>query len=232
MALKIASEVKYPQLASVLPQVKELNFDEADVFINFNNMTLDLHTNNGFVAVNFDTYNELLDAVIALGRELAFRDILHSLNRVIDDLTFYMEHPHLEITEDVISNLLNEVEKAKDRLFKSNYKLMIRIGELPSKDIEYFIDSNPEIKKAVKNATAKYRELCWESYEDGDPNYCDKVVPVVDVIYYAVPEEKTIMIVVKVDQIGEIYRVTEKYDNAYDFLKAVDEYSNKVVDFW
>jgi len=231
MALKIASNVKYNQLALILPQVKELNFDEADVLLNFNNRTLDLHTNNGFIAVSFNDYDELLDAVIVLGRELAFRDILRGLNRVIDDLTFYMEHPHLEITEDLISNLLNEVEKAKDRLFKNNYKLMIRIGELPSKDIEYFIDNNPEVKKAVKEAIKKYRELCWESYEDDDPNYCDKVVPVIDVIYYAVPEEKNIMIIIKVDQIGEVYRITEKYENAYDFLKAVDDYSNKVINF-
>jgi len=231
MALKIASNVKYNQLALILPQVKELNFDEADVLLDFNNNALDLHTNNGFVTVNFSSYDELLDAVIALGRELAFRDVLNSLNRVVDDLTFYTEHPRLEISEDIIESLVNKVEEAKERLFKSNYKLMIRIGELSSKDIDWFIDSNPEVKKAVENAIEKYREMCWETYEDGDPDYCDKVVPVIDVIYYAVPEEKTIMTIIKVDEVGEVYRVTQKYDNAYDFLKAVDEYSNKVVNF-
>ena len=232
MALKIASNVKYSQLAVILPQVKELNFDEADVWLNFNNRTLDLHTNNGFIAVSFNDYDELLGAVIVLGRELAFRDVLNSLNRVVDDLTFYMEHPQLEISEGIIKDLLNEVEKAKERLFKSNFKLIIKIGELPPKDIEWFIDSNPEIKKAVEDATEKYREMCWETYEDDDPDYCDKVVPVVDVGYYAIPEEKTIMITVDVDQIGEVYRVIQKYNSAHDFLKAVDEYSNKVISFW
>jgi len=232
MALKIVSNVGYNNLAVVLPQVKELNFDTADIWLDFNNQALELYTNNGRVTVNFNSYDELLNAIIAITRELAFRDVLNTLNRVIDDLTFYMEHPQLKITEDVKNDLLKKVEKAKERLFNSNYKAMIKMGQLPPKYIDSFIQSNVEVNKAVMDATKKYRELCWKTYEDGDPDYCDYALPLVDVIYYAIPEEKSIVIIVDVDQIGEVYRIIERYDTAYDFLKAVDEYSNKVIGFW
>ena len=232
MALKIVSNVGYNNLAVVLPQVKELNFDTADIWLDFNNQALELYTNNGRVTVNFNSYDELLNAIIAITRELAFRYVLNTLNRVIDDLTFYMEHPQLKITEDVKNDLLKKVEKAKERLFNSNYKAMIKMGQLPPKYIDSFIQSNVEVNKAVMDATKKYRELCWKTYEDGDPDYCDYALPLVDVIYYAIPEEKSIVIIVDVDQIGEVYRIIERYDTAYDFLKAVDEYSNKVIGFW
>jgi len=232
MALKIASDVGYHKLASALEQAKELNFDEADVWLDFSNKSLDLHTNNGYVAITFSDYDELLNAIIRIGRELAFRDVIDALNRVTDDLTFYKEHPQLEIGKDVIKHLINEVEKARNELAEGKYKLMIKMGQLEPKEIDNFINNNTEVKKAVEDATEKYRELCWKGQTDDDVDECDKVLPVVDIIYYAIPEEKSIMIVVKVDKIGEVYKRVEKYDTAYDFLKAVDEYSNKVVDFW
>jgi len=232
MALKLASDVKYHKLASVLDQAKELNFNEADIWLDFDNRALDLYTDNGFVAVKFDDYDELLNAIVKLGRELAFHDVIDTLNHVTDDLMFYKEHPQLEMGEEIIKNLLNEVEKARDELSKSKLKLMIKMGELPPKEIDNFINSNTEVKKAVEEATEKYRRLCWEGKTDDDIDECDEALPVVDISYYAIPEEKSIMIKVDVDKIGEVYRNVEKYDTAYDFLKAVDEYSNKVINFW
>jgi len=232
MALKIASDVKYYKLASELEQAKELNFDKADVWLDFSNKSLDLHTNNGYVAIIFSDYDELLNAIIKLGRELAFRDVIDALNRVTDDLTFYKEHPQLEIGKDIIKHLLSEVEKARNELAEGEHKLMIKMGQLEPKEIDRFIESNTEVKKAVEDATEKYRKLCWKGETDDDIDDCDEVLPAVDVIYYAIPEEKSVMVVVKVDKIGEVYKYVEKYSSAYDFLKAVDEYSSKVVDFW
>jgi len=232
LALKIASDVGYHILSSAVEQAKELNFDEADVWLDFNNKALDLFTNNGYTAINFDTYDELLNAIIRLGRELAFHDIVGTLNHVTDDLMFYKEHPQLKIADEIIKRLISEVEKARNELYETTSKLIIKMGELDPKEIDNFINSNAEIKKVVEDATEKYRELCWKGETDDDPDECDEVLPAVDVIYYAIPEEKSIMVVVKVNKIGEVYKHVEKYSSAYDFLKAVDEYSSKVVDFW
>jgi len=232
MVFKIFLGARYQELAPEMTQAKEFNFEKADVWVDVTDKKVILVTDNGKADVNFNDYDELLNVIIRVGRELVFRDVLDAMIRAINDFTYYMRHPYLEMSNDKISYLIDEIEKTKERLFKSNFKLMIKIGQLPPKDIDYFINSNPEVKKDVENAIKKYRELCWESYEDDDPNYCDKVIPVIDVMVYVVPEEKTIMTIITVDQVGEVYRVTQKYDNAYDFLKAVDEYSNKFVNFW
>ena len=229
---KLFSGARYNELAPELVQTKELNFNDANVWVDISGKKVILDTDNGRVDVGFNDYDELLEAIIRVGRAILFNDVLDALIRAINDLTYYMRHPYLEMSDNIVKGLLNEIEEAKERLFKSNFKLMIKIGELPPKDIEWFIDSNPEVKRAVEDATEKYREMCWETYEDDDPDYCDKVVPVIDVIYYAVPEDKQIMIIVDVDQVGEVYRLTQKYNSAYDFLKAIDEYSNKVISFW
>jgi len=231
-AFKLFYDVKYHELAPQLPQVKELNFDKTDIWLNVDNKGLILYTDNGTVNVNFDNYDELLEAIIRIGRELVFRDTLEALDQAYYDLKYYRRLPQLTMDINITGQMSDEIEKTKERVLKSNFKLIIRMGELHPKDIDAFIDSNPEVKRAVEDATEKYREMCWESDEYDDIDDCDKAIPVVDVNYYAIPEEKTIMITVDVDQIGEVYRVTQKYDSAHDFLKALDEYSNKVVRFW
>ena len=231
MTFKLFRGAKYNELAPELVQTKELNFDTADVWVDVSDKKVILDTNNGIVNVDFNEYDDLLYAIVRVGRDLVFRDALDAMTRAINDLTYYMRHPYLQMSEDLVDDLLNKIEKTKERLSKIDYKLMIRIGQLSLKDVDNLINSSPEVDKAVKGAIEQYRELCWKTYEDDDPDYCDKVSPIIDAIVYVIPEEKSIVIVVDVDEIGEVYRVMNKYDNAYDFLKAVDEYYNKVIDF-
>jgi KaiC/GvpD/RAD55 family RecA-like ATPase len=136
------------------------------------------------------------------------------------------------MSEDLIAPLIDEIEKTKEKILKGNFKIMIRLGLLAPEYIHKFINDNPEAKKAVDDAVEKYREMCWERYEDDDPDYCDKVRPMVDVVVYAIPEEKSIMVKVVVDEIGEVYRVTNKYENADDFFKALKGYDGVVIYFW
>jgi hypothetical protein len=138
----------------------------------------------------------------------------------------------LEMSEDLIAPLIDEIEKTKEKILKGNFKVMIRLGRFAPEYIDKFINDNPEAKKAVEDAVEKYRELCWESYEDDDPDYCDKVVPTVGVIVYAIPEEKSIMLKVDVDEIGDVYRITNKYENADDFFKALRVYESMVIFYW
>jgi hypothetical protein len=128
------------------------------------------------------------------------------------------------MAESELAKLISSIEKAKDDLLKNNFTLVLKLGYLKKEYIDSFISSYPETKKAISYGTERYRELCWETYEDNDPNYCDKVVPEIDIIVYTIPEDKRIIFTVYVDQIGEVYRVVKVYDNAYDFLKAYEEY--------
>jgi len=229
MAFILFDKVKYNVLASELINTKELNFEVANVFVDVDNKQLILDTNNGRADINFDDHEKLLDSIIRIGEELYFQDMLHALDLARDDLTLKRRYSQLEMAENEITNLLSEIEKAKKNLFDSNFTLMIKIGELEDHYIDSFTDDHPEIKNVIENGIERYRELCWKTYESDFPNYCDYVIPVIYADVYAVPEDKRIMIIINVDQIGEVYRLVKGYDTSYNFLKALEEYEGIVV---
>jgi len=232
MVFKLFSNVKYYELAPEIVSIKEKNFDTADVWLDIENKKVILHTNNGELNVVFNDYDELLYAITRVSRAILFNDLIGSLNQARDDLVYYRSYAVLETSEDLIAPLIDEIEKTKEKILKGNFKTMIRLGSLAPEYSHKFIDDNPEAKEAVEGAVEKYREMCWETYEDDDPDYCDKVRPTVGVVVYAIPEEKSIMLKVDVDVIGEVYRVTNKYENANDFFKALKGYETMVIYFW
>ena len=229
MVFKLFSKVGYYELAPEIVSVKEKNFDTADVWLDTENKKVILHTNNGELNVDFDNYDNLLHAIVSVSRGVLFNDVIRSLNKAIDDLLCYRSRDVLETGEDIITPLIDEIEKTKQKVLKGNFKVMIRLGRLAPEYSDKFINDNPEAKKAVKDAVEKYRVLCWETYEDDDIEYCDKVVPTVGVVVYAIPEEKSIMIKLDVDEIGEVYRVTNRYENADDFFKALEGYEYIII---
>ena len=232
MVFKLFSNVKYYELAPEIVSIKEKNFFTADVWLDIENKKVILYTNNGELNVVFNDYDELLYAITRVSRAILFNDLIGSLNQARDDLVYYRSYGVLETSEDLIAPLIDEIEKTKEKILKGNFKTMIRLGSLAPEYSHKFINDSPEVKNAVEDAVEKYRELCWETYEDDDPDYCDKVRPTVGVVVYAMPEEKSIMVKVDVDEIGEVYRVTNKYENADDFFKALKGYEVAIIYFW
>jgi len=222
-------KARYHELAPQLADAKELNFEVANIFIDIDNKRLILDTNNGRADINFDDYDKLLDAIIRVGKELYIRDMLDSLDRARDDLMFNRRNSHLMMAENEIDKLLRAIEKAKKDLLDGNFTLVIELGDLGTQYIDSLVDSYPEIKNAIEDGIERYRELCWKTYESDVPNYCDHVVPVINATVYAVPEDKRVIIVISVDMVGEVYRVVKGYDDARDFLKAIEEYQGIVV---
>jgi len=229
MKFKLFSNVDFYELAPEVVSSKEKGFNAKEVWLDTDNKQIILHTDNGVYNVVFNNYNELLYVIVRLGRAIFFNDMIKSLNQAIDDLLYYRSYDLLEMTEDLTRPLIEEIEKTKERILKGNFKIMIRVGSLTPEHFDKFINSSPEAKKAVKDAVEKYREMCWETYEDDDPDYCDKVVPTVFAVVYAIPEEKSIMIKLDVDEIGEVYRVTNRYENADDFFKALEGYEYIII---
>ena len=229
MIFKLFSNVDFYELAPEVVSSKEKGFNAKEVWLDTDNKQIILHTDNGVYNVVFNNYDELLYAITRVGRAIVFNDMVKSLNQAIDDLLYYRSYDLLEMTEDLTTPLIEEIEKMKERILKGNFKIMIRVGSLTPEHFDKFIDSNPEAKKAVRDAIERYRELCWQTYEDDDPDYCDKVVPTVVAVVYAIPEEKTILIKLDVDEIGEVYRVTNRYENADDFFKALASYEYIII---
>jgi len=230
VVFKLFSNAERYELAPEFGKLKELNFDNAEVWVDVDKKKVILYTDNGNFDINFNDYDELLWAITRVAKTVYVNDLNEAFNNAENDLTVNRRDPRLESDMGVIEKLLNEINKARDNLFNSVYKVMIKIGCLNEEEVKNIVNSDPEIKRAVKDGIKLYKELCWEKYGDEDPDYCYTSIPFADFVVYVIPEDKKIMIIVDIDEVGEVYKIVKTYDNAYDFLKTIDEYSNKVVD--
>jgi hypothetical protein len=231
MVFKLFSEVRYHELSPFLSNVKELNFNKCDVWVDVDNKKLELYTDNGKADVSIDSYDELVNTMTELGKDMLANDLIDALNKAINDLTSYRSYYNIEFDKDVIRPLLDEIEKKKKEVFDSDFTALIRLGTLKEEEVEKLIRNDPAIKKAVRKAVRKYRELCWEDDQSDEPEDCDHVEPVIDFVVFVIPKEKRIDVRVYADQVGEVYKLTKTYGNSYDFLKAIDEYWEKVMSF-
>jgi len=229
MVFKLFYNVRYHEITPFLSSVKELNFDNCDIWIDVDNKKLLLYTNNGNTDVNFNGYDELLDMIAELGKDMIANDLIDALNHAINDLTSYRSYYNVGMDKDVIRPLLDELEKKKKEILDSDFTAVLKLGVLKEEEFDKLIRNDAEAKKAIRKAIRKYRELCYENDDDDEPEGCDHVVPTADAVVLAVPKEKRIEIKIIVDQVGEAYRITKNYDTAYEFLKAIDEYWDKVI---
>jgi len=225
MVFKLFYNVGYHEITPFLSSVKELNFDSCDIWIDVDNKKLLLYTNNGNIDVNFDNYDELLDMVAELGKDMVANDLIDALNHAINDLTSYRSYYNVGMDKDIIKPLLDELEKKKNEILDSDFTAVLKLGVLKEEEFDKLVRSDPEAKKAIRKAIKKYRELCYESESED----CDHAIPTADAVVLAVPKEKRIEIKIDVDQVGEVYSITKTYNSSYDFLKAIDEYWSKVI---
>ena len=218
------SDVGYDELAEALHEVKKSNFEEANIIVEVDNKRIILDTDNGRVDINFSDYDQLLDAIIRIGKALFTYDMADTLTRARDHLRFYRLYPQLNMTENELNEIISAMDKAKEKLIRGEFKWTWELGDLEAGYFNALVEDNPEVNKAIDDGIKKYKEICLEAHGSDDPRYCDHVTPIISAVVYAVPEEKEIAIIVDVDKVGEVYRVVKRYGDAYGFLKALDEY--------
>ena len=227
MAFKLFDNVKYCEVVPYLEDTKGLDFKEANIWVDVDKKELVFDTDNRRYIVYFTDYDKLLSTITSISKELYFRDMLDSLNRARDQLTAFRRYPQLQMLENEITSLLSAIAKAVDHLFKDNFTLMLRLGDFEIKDIESYIKDHPEIRRAIEDGIERYRELCWESDDDGDD--CDNIVPAIYESVHAIPEERRIVTTINVDESGEVYQFVKGYDSSYEFLKALEGYMLKAM---
>ena len=224
MGFVLFSDMTYEELAEALEEVEKYNFEEANIYIDIDHKQIILDTDNGRVDINFNDYDQLLDAIIRIGKVSFAYDMTDTLTRAIDYLRFYRLHPQLNMTEDELAKIISAMVKGRDKIVKGNFTLSLELGDLEREYFNALVKENPEVKKAIEDGIKKYKEMCLEAHKSDDLRYCDNVTPTVGATVYAVPEEKKIIIIVYVDEVGDVYTVVKGYNNAYDFLNALDDY--------
>jgi len=221
---KLFVNVKKEEIIPYLDSTRKLSYDVGDVWVDIDRKALIYDTVNGADVIDFAEYDKLLNVIIGIGRELYIRDMMTSLDHAKVYLTSYRRYPYLLMDEKEIDNLVNAIDRAKEHIFNENFTLKIWVGDIEIKDVDNFIKEHPETERAIRDGIERYRELCWESEEDDGIDNCNHVTPSIYESIYAVLEEKRIISILNVDQVGEIYRTVKGYEDAYSFLKALDEY--------
>jgi len=232
MAFKLFLNVKKCEVIPYLESTERLEFQTADIWVDLEKKYLVLETINRRYLIDFPDYDKLLVTIIGIGKELYFRDMLESLNRAKDYLTTYRRYPQLLMAEKGVTNLVTMIERVKEDLFNDNYTLMLNLGSIKIEDVDNFIKIHPETKRAIEDGIERFKILCWESEEDDGVEDCNRIIPSVYVDVYTIPEDKRIMFVINVDQIREVYEHVRRYDNAYDYLKALEGYKDIVMSHW
>jgi len=100
--------------------------------------------------------------------------------------------------------------------------LVIKLGRLYEEYVKARLNESLSIKYAIDKAKEHAKELCYKS-DDPDVRYwCDSYEPLAYAIVYTVPEEKRIIIVYEVEDIGEVYRQVMVYNTAEEYLKTLE----------
>jgi len=221
MIFKLFPNVKYDVIRKELEKIKEQRFNVADIFVDVGNKMLVLHTDNGVINVSFDYYDKLLDAIIRIGKAIFANHMVDAL----DEAERQLSHPYLYMSENYIGYLKSEIDIEKDRISKGEFKLKIYLGYIRIEDIDSLGDKHPELADAIMDAVERYEGRC----DNYDPEYDECDDSVIYANFYAVPEEKRIIINIDLRYANDVGKVVKDYHSSEEFLKALDEYMSVIA---
>jgi len=186
---------------------------------------LHINTELGAEDITFDTYDNLLDAIIKLGKRIYASTMIDRLNKAEHEVLNVRMSPPLLTEGNEIDQLIAYIRRIRDDYANYNFVLFIDLGRLSDEYMNAMLNEYPVIKYTIDKAKEHARELCYKS-DDPDVTYwCDSYDPLVRAEVYAVPEDKRIIITFYVEDVGEVYRHVKGYQTAEEFLKALEDYS-------
>jgi len=186
---------------------------------------LHLDSELGAEDITFNSYDELLNAVIWLGKKIYAGDMLEKLANAEFELTVNDRIPLLMSGENQVDQLIAHIRRLRDEYANYNFTLVIKLGQLDEAYVNAMLNDNPAIKYTIDKAKEHAKELCYKSDDDVVKYWCDSYDPLVHAEVYAIPEEKRVSITFSVEDVGEVYRHVRGYSTAEEFIKALEEYS-------
>ena len=197
----------------VCPEIKALHFD----------------SELGADDIKYNSHDELLNAVIVLGKKIYAGDMVEKLSNAEFEVLRNERFPVLMTYGNEVSQLITHIRRIRDNYASYNFVLVIKLGQLDDPYVHAILDEKPSITFVINKAKEHAKELCYKS-DDRDVKYwCDSYDPLVHADVYAVPEEKRVIIIFNVEDVGEVYRHVIGYNTAEEFLKALEEYSGITV---
>jgi len=221
MDFKLFSDVKYNEIPKELKKIDDIKFNIADVYIDVDNRKLVLHTDDGIIDISFSNHDEMLDAIIKIGKA----SLSDYVKDVLDERKLRVTYSNLYISEDDVNNTLNDVrsiiKKLRERILNGNFRLKIYLGYIMINNIDNLADKYSELANSIDSVVEKYEETHCEFEECDDSR--------IYAYFYAIPEERCIVVNVDLRTGENVGKLEKKYDSSNEFLKALDEYMHVIA---
>jgi len=193
-----------------------------DVYVCTENKTLRINSKLGYEDKTFNTYDELLLAVVLLGKVIYADTMVEKLDKAEYEISHNQTYLPLMTEGNEIEQLITQIRRIREGYANYNFRLVIKLGRLYEEYVKARLNESLSIKYAIDKAKEHAKELCYKS-DDPDVRYwCDSYEPLAYAIVYTVPEEKRIIIVYEVEDIGEVYRQVMVYNTAEEYLKTLE----------
>jgi len=184
--------------------------------------TLQISSKLGIENKTFYDYQELLSTIIMLGKKIYADTMVEKLDNVEYELRHNYTFLPLMTEGNEIEKLIANIRHIRENYVNYNFTLTIKLGHLDNEYMVKMLDGNPTIKYTIDDAKKHAKELCYKSDDREVRYWCDSYEPLVYAIVYTVPEEKRIIIVYEVEDVGEVYKQVMGYNTAEEYLKALE----------
>ena len=202
--------------------------EKYDIFVCPEIKVLQISSKLGIEDITFNNYDELLLTIVTIGKKLYADTMVEKLNSA--DYEIWHSEIYLPLMTDgkEVDELIAHIRRVREDYVNFNFRLVIKLGRLDDEYVEAKLNENPTIKYTIDDAKKHAKELCYESDDREVRYWCDSYEPMVLAITYAVPEDKRIVNVYEVEDVGEVYKEVIGYNTAEEFLKALENFYGTV----
>jgi len=198
--------------------------EKYDIFLCPETKVLQISSKLGIEDKTYNSYEELLFAIITIGKKLYASTMIEKLDNAEYEITHKQFFLPLMTEGNEIEQLITQIRRVREDYANFNFRLVIKLGRLYDEYVQARLNESPTIKYTVDKAKERAKELCYTS-DDPDVRYwCDSYEPSVYAIAYAVPEDKRIIVLFNVDDIEEVHKHIIGYNTAEEFFKALENF--------
>jgi len=196
--------------------------EKYDIYVCPETNILEISSKLGIEDRTFSNYDKLLFRIIMIGKKLYADTMVEKLDRAEYEISHNQTYLPLMTEGNEVEHLIANIRRVREDYVNFNFRLVIKLGRLYDEYVETKLNENPTIKYTIDDAKKHAKELCYKSDDREVRYWCDSYEPFVYANVYAVPEDKRIIVIYDVEDVGEVYKEVIGYSTAEEFLKALE----------
>jgi len=222
MCFLLYADVEEYILKFVGVDIEKEGAEKYDIYVCPEIKMLRIDSKLGVEDITFNNYDELLLTIVTIGKKLYADTMVEKLDNAEYELRHNYTFLPLMTEGNEIDELITHIRRVREDYANFNFRLVIKLGTLYDEYVNARLNESPTIKYTIDKAKDHAKELCYKSDDREVRYWCDSYEPLVYAIVYTVPEEKRIIIIYEVEDVGEVYKQVMGYNTAEEYLKALE----------